>query len=182
LAFLADRRLLDSLGMRGHPLVIAAMVLAAGAARAAQQDEAIHVVLKTMTYEAKGRTTSRATQMRRVVASDLATARGFTVDPEHGPRTRFLLDGVITRLGPVKLGDGPAVRCEVSVAISARDGRLLGVVTSSATATIPRRARGKAGAYERAATVALDTAGRFAGANVAAFIVRHRVQAARPGR
>jgi hypothetical protein len=120
---------------------------------AAQSDavagqQRIYVMLKSASDKSVGSAPpamrqERATRMRALMAGHLARNGNVTVVPPGAISTAIAsdpygIDLTVVKLGRVERAAQIAVECEIRVAISAPDGRMLSVLTGGAKVEVPR--------------------------------------------
>jgi hypothetical protein len=81
-----------------------------------------------------------AASLRNLKLADLQKMPEVTVDVRQssGARHRYAVDGVVSRIDHGVTGDLVELTCEVRLTVSDPRGRLLGIVSASATAMRPR--------------------------------------------
>jgi hypothetical protein len=94
----------------------------------------VRVAVKPMAARAP-KAKEMAKDMREFVIAELSRSPEVAVESD-GP-ARFVIDGSITKLTHTSSGPWVEVSCEVKITISTADGRILSMVTGSATVQTP---------------------------------------------
>jgi len=95
----------------------------------------VRVAVKPMAARAP-KAKDLAKDMRAFVVAELSRSPEVAVEAE-GVAARFVIDGSITKLTHTSSGPWVEVTCEVRITISTADGRILSMVTGTATVQTP---------------------------------------------
>jgi hypothetical protein len=128
----------------------------------------VHVTVKPMTARVASKDLAR--EMHGFVVAELQRSPEVAVETD-GTQGRFVIDGAITRMSRINSGPWVEVSCEVRITISTADGRILSMVTGTATVQTPAnyyRSKMDRGLHRDA----LENAVRGAHQNLIAFLGR----------
>jgi hypothetical protein len=99
----------------------------------------IYVVVKQMGNKTAQGGKDLAKRMRETVVGELERASDLTLDSNVGSKLKqFVIDGSISKVTRGTSGPWVEVTCEVKLTVSTAEGRLLSIVTGSATVQMPR--------------------------------------------
>jgi hypothetical protein len=111
------------------------------------------VVLKSMHNPTGHGRPELTVRMRELVLERLRRSPDVALDKASAPRSvsEFALDGVITKLSTVHTGRFVEITCQVTLTVSTAKGRIVSIVSGSATVQAPRSA------YREGKELALET-------------------------
>jgi hypothetical protein len=105
----------------------------------------IYVTLKSASDESSGRAghaarRTRASRMRSLMQRHLERSQGVTVvaSDSESMADPYAIDLTMRRLSRVERGPHVEVECEIRVAVSTREGKMLSVLTGGAKVQVPR--------------------------------------------
>lgn len=99
----------------------------------------VYVVVKTMGNKTAAGGKDLAKSMRDTVVHELERSPDLTLDANAGGKlTQFIVDGQIHKLARASNGPWIEVTCEVKLTVSSAEGRMMSIVTGSATVQMPR--------------------------------------------
>ncbi len=99
----------------------------------------VYVVVKNMGNKTSAGGKDLAKNMRDTVVHELERSPDLTLDANLGTKlTQFVVDGSIHKLDRATNGPWIEVTCEVKITVSTAEGRMMSIVTGSATVQMPR--------------------------------------------
>jgi hypothetical protein len=99
----------------------------------------VYVVVKNMGNKTTAGSKELAKNMRDTVVHELERAPELTLDANVGGKlTQLVVDGSIHKLDRTTNGPWVEVTCEVKLTVSSAEGRMMSIVTGSATVQMPR--------------------------------------------